>query len=314
MDGVLLVDKPAGITSAGVVRALKSRVDPRKIGHLGTLDPFATGLLPLCIGEATKVAQFLTAEDKGYTGRIRLGVETDTLDCTGRVLREAAVPVIGPHALDELARQLHGARLQTPPMFSAVKRGGVPLYRLARRGIEVERLPRPIEVHGLSLRPAGEAEIEFHLDCSKGTYVRVLAADIGRALGCGGHLTALRRVRFGAFDVRYAHALDTLLGGGLRDALPVVSIRSALSHLRELVIPSHAGPALRRGQQHILGTLPPAEEPAEVAMVVTSGDDLVAIVQADTARGAWRVARILADAEQRPEPREGKLYKPHPVC
>ncbi len=314
MDGVLLVDKPAGITSAGVVRALKARVDPRKIGHLGTLDPFATGLLPLCIGEATKVAQFLTAEAKGYTGRIRLGVETDTLDCTGRVLREAPVPAIDARALHELARQLHGVRLQTPPMFSAVKQGGVPLYRLARRGIEVERSPRPIEVHGLTLRPAGDAEIDFHVDCSKGTYVRVLAADIGRALGCGGHLTALRRVRFGAFDVRYAHALASLLEAAPREALPVVPVRSALAHLRELAIPPQAGPALRRGQQHILGTLPPAEEPAEVAMVVTSAGDLVAIVQADAARGAWRVARILADAAESPEPREGKLYKPHPVC
>jgi tRNA pseudouridine55 synthase len=316
MDGVLLVDKPAGITSAGVVRALKGRVEPRKIGHLGTLDPFATGLLPLCIGEATKVAQFLTAEDKGYTGRIRLGIETDTLDCTGRVLRETPVPAVDPQSLDELARQLHGTRLQTPPMFSAVKQRGVPLYRLARRGIEVERSPRPIEVHGLTLRPAGNGEIDFHLECSKGTYVRVLAADIGRALGCGGHLTALRRVRFGGFDIRYAHPLAAL-EAVRREDLPVVPVRSALAHLRELVIPSHAGPALRRGQQDILATLAPAEEPAEVATVVTSGGDLVAVVQGDGPRGAWRVARILADterADEQPAQREGKLYKPHPVC
>jgi tRNA pseudouridine55 synthase len=240
-------------------------------------------------------------------------VETDTLDCTGRVLREAAVPAVDARALDELARQLHGTRLQTPPMFSAVKRGGVPLYRLARRGIEVERAARPIEVRGLTLRPAGVAEIDFDLECSKGTYVRVLAADIGQALGCGGHLTALRRVRFGGFDIRYAHALATLEAAP-GDALPVVPVRAALSHLRALVIPTHAGAALRRGQQHVLGTLPPAADPSEVAMVVTSGGDLVAIVQGDAPRGAWRVARVLADADRSPEQREGKLYKPHPVC
>jgi len=313
MDGVLLVDKPAGITSAGVVRALKARVDPRKIGHLGTLDPFATGLLPLCIGEATKVAQFLAAEDKGYTGRIRLGMETDTLDCTGRVLRESAVPVVDARSLDELAKQFHGTRLQTPPMFSAVKRGGVPLYRLARRGIEVERSPRPIEIRDLTLRPAGAGEIDFHLDCSKGTYVRVLAADIGRALGCGGHLTALRRVRFGAFDIRDAHALATLENAPL-DALPIVSVRSALSHLRELVIPSHAGPLLRRGQQDILGGLPPPDVASEAAKIVTNGGDLVAIVHTDCQRGAWRVVRILAGGPHASEQPEGKLYKPHPVC
>ena len=313
MDGVLLVDKAAGITSAGVVRALKGCVDPRKIGHLGTLDPFATGLLPLCIGEATKVAQFLAAEDKGYSGRIRLGIETDTIDCTGRILREGPVPAIDPGALDRLAREFRGTRLQTPPMFSAVKRAGVPLYRLARRGIEVERAARPIEVHDLVLRPAGEAEIEFHVECSKGTYVRVLAAEIGHALGCGGHLTALRRVRFGAFVIQDAHplaALERMPGA----ALPIVPVRAALAHLRELVVPSHAGPLLRRGQQGSLATLPAPQAAGEAAKVLTSAGDLVAIVHGDEARGAWRVVRILAGAPHASETPEGKLYKPHPVC
>jgi tRNA pseudouridine55 synthase len=313
MDGVLLVDKPAGITSAGVVRALKTRVDPRKIGHLGTLDPFATGLLPLCIGEATKIAQFLTAEDKGYTGRIRLGTETDTLDCTGRVLREAPCPAVDARSLDELAEQFRGTRWQTPPMFSAVKHGGVPLYRLARRGMEVERSPRPIEVRGLTLRPAGAGEIDFRLECSKGTYVRVLAAEIGRALGCGGHLVALRRIRFGGFDLGDAHALAALEAMPPAE-LPVVPVRAALSRLRELVVPSHAGAMLRHGQQDVLAALPPPQSAAEAAKVVTSAGDLVAIVHADGPRGAWRVARILADASCATRGREGKLYKPHPVC
>lgn len=183
MDGVLLVDKPAGITSAGVVRALKDRVGGRKIGHLGTLDPFATGLLPLCIGEGTKVAQFLAGEDKVYSGCIRLGVETDSLDCTGRVLRECEPPEVDQAMLDRVGARFAGQTWQVPPMYSAIKRGGVPLYRLARQGIEVEREPRPIEVRALTLSPAGPAMVAFRVECSKGTYVRVLAADIGQALG-----------------------------------------------------------------------------------------------------------------------------------
>jgi tRNA pseudouridine55 synthase len=312
MDGILLVDKPEGITSAGVVRALKSRVGARKLGHLGTLDPFATGLLPLCIGEATKIAQLLAAEDKGYTGRIQLGVETDTLDCTGKVIQTSAVPALDADRLGRLADEFQGRRLQTPPMFSAVKREGVPLYRLARRGIEVARVARPIEIRSLTLRPAGPTEIDFHVECSKGTYVRVLAADIGRALECGGHLTVLRRVRFGDFDVADAHLLGALEAWPGR-VLPLVPMRRALSHLRELTIPAPAGSVLRRGQQDVLAHLPPPGSSGEVAAVVTADGDLVAVVQVDAQGRGWRVLRVLAAAAKYAS-HEDKLYKPHPVC
>lgn len=313
MDGVLLVDKPEGITSAGVVRVLKRRVGGQKIGHLGTLDPFATGLLPLCIGEATKVAQFLSAEDKTYTGRIRLGVETDSLDCTGKVMAEAPPPSLDPGILEDICAQFSGAGWQTPPMYSAVKRAGVPLYQLARRGIEVEREPRRIQVHALSLTTAGPAELDFHVECSKGTYVRVLAAGIGRALGCGGHLGALRRTRFGPFDVREAHSL-----GDLEDwpeaTLPVLPIRTALAGLRELVVSPGVATVLRRGQQGVLARLPMPQSPEETAKIVTTAGDVVAVVEVETGRGRWRLARTLAATAATNEGVPTKLYKPGTAC
>jgi tRNA pseudouridine55 synthase len=292
-DGILLVGKPADITSAGVVRIIKRRVAGRKIGHLGTLDPFATGLLPLCIGEATKVAQFLAADDKAYTGRIRLGVETDSLDCTGRIVNEAVPGPLDRAMLARLEETFSGPQLQQPPMFSAVKQAGVPLYRLARRGIEVAREARPIDIYVLELAVAGPAELEFRVECSKGTYVRVLAADIGRALGCGGHLLALRRTRFGTFTLEDAHPLSEL-ERGTGEVLPLLSVRAALSRLRELVVPPEAAAALRRGQQGILGRLPAPETNGEAAKVVTTAGDMVAVVEATADGGRWRLARTLA--------------------
>ena len=313
MDGFLLVDKPEGITSAGVVRVLKRRVGRQKIGHLGTLDPFATGLLPLCIGEATKVAQFLSADDKAYTGCIRLGVETDSMDCTGRVVAQAPPPLLDSALLEDICAQFSGEGWQTPPMYSAVKRGGVPLYRLARRGIEIEREPRRIEVRGLTLTTAGPGELEFRVECSKGTYVRVLAAGIGRALGCGGHLGALRRTRFGAFDVRDAYHLADLENWP-QPTLPLVPIRAALASLRELVVTPDVATVLRRGQQGVLASLPVPHSPAETAKIVTTAGDVVAVVEVDTRRGGWRLVRTLASGAEIGESLQAKLYKPQTAC
>lgn len=301
-DGVLLVDKPEGITSAGVVRALKRRVGRHKIGHLGTLDPFATGLLPLCIGEATKVAQFLSAEDKAYMGRIRLGVETDSLDCTGRVVAESPPPPIDAAVLERVREQFAGESWQTPPMYSAVKRDGVPLYRLARQGIEVDRAPRRIEVSRLMLAISGPEELDFEVECSKGTYVRVLAAEIGRALGCGGHLTLLRRTRFGTFHIGEAHVLADLEAND-PDPLPLMSIREALGKLRELTVPPEVALVLRRGQQGVLGRLAAPRGAAEAAKVLTTEGEMVAVVEADPRRGGWRLVRTLARMPATPESR-----------
>ncbi len=246
MTGVLLVDKPEGMTSAGVIRTLKHGLLGSKVGHLGTLDPFASGLLPLCIGEATKVARFLLLEEKVYEGRVRLGRETDTLDRTGTVTETAPVPRVTAAELARVRDRFVGPQRQTPPMFSALKRDGVPLYRLARRGVQVERAPRDITIHALELATAGEDAIDFTVRCSKGTYVRVLAADVGRALGTVAHLERLCRTAVGPFRIDAARSPDELKAVPTA-TWPLLSIASALGGIRPLAVGSSEPAALRHG-------------------------------------------------------------------
>lgn len=291
MNGILLVDKPDGVTSAGVIRTLKHRFGRAKVGHLGTLDPFASGLLPLCIGEATKVARYLLVEEKGYAGRIQLGVATDTLDRTGDTVATAELPVaLSGETLAALAARFTGPQMQTPPMYSALKRAGVPLYQLARQGIEVERAPRPITIHQLRLWPAGAGQIDFDVRCSKGTYIRVLAADIAVALGTVGHLSVLRRTAVGAFTVDAATPVDTLREPTA--PLPLVGVRAALANLRAFTVPPKVLQALGRGQQSDLRALPPATRPEEAALLLDPSGAVGSVVEADASR-AWRLVRML---------------------
>lgn len=293
MTGVLLVDKPEGMTSAGAIRSLKGSLGRVKVGHVGTLDPFASGLLPLCLGEATKIAGHLLLERKTYRGRIQLGRTTDTLDATGRVVESAAVPELTSAAVEAVTRRFTGRQLQIPPMYSAIKRGGVPLYRLAREGIEVERAPREIEIAALVLRPVGATTLEFEVSCSKGTYVRVLAADLGRALGTVAHLEQLRRTRVGRFAVEAAVLPETLCSSAVAD-WPIVSIGDALQELRQFPLASSAVRTLRRGQQEPLGDLP-AGRPGETALVLGGAGEVVAVVQVQGGPGVsgWRLLRLL---------------------
>jgi tRNA pseudouridine55 synthase len=225
---VLLVDKPEGVSSAGVVRGLKRHVGRRsKIGHVGTLDPFASGLLPLCVGEATKIAGYLVADEKEYEGTIQLGTETDTLDPTGRVVEVAVTPDVSQAQLNTVAAAFVGVVEQRPPMYSAIKQEGVPLYRLARRGVEVERPVRQIRIGSLVLTRVGSDRVELSVRCSKGTYVRVLAADVAHRLGTVGHLARLRRVAVGGFRVEQAVAFETLRAGPWGDDLPLVTVADA---------------------------------------------------------------------------------------
>src|SRR5882724_1141563 len=212
MNAIVLVDNPAGISSADVVRRIKSRVKPARVGHLGTLDPFATGLLPIMIGEATKLAPFIDGGDKTYAGVIRLGVETDTLDRDGEVVRTVAVPQISIEVLEDVAAQFRGPIEQVPPVFSAIKRGGVPLYRMARRGDEVAPPEkRSVEIKRLDLSIREPTAIEFVATCSPGTYARSLARDIGLALGTVAHLEELRRTRNGTFALEDASSMTDVL-------------------------------------------------------------------------------------------------------
>jgi len=289
MDGLLLVDKPAGLTSADVVRVVK-RVLRVKTGHLGTLDPFATGLLPVCVGDGTKIAQFLSGVDKEYTGLIRLGAATDTGDCTGTVVATAAVPALETARLAAVARTLLGESLQVPPMHSAIKHHGVPLYKLARQGVEVDRAPRRILIQRLELTARGIDAIAFAVRCSKGTYVRVLAQDIARALGSVGHLEALRRVRFGHFDVRDALPLDRISATGV----PLIGVREALHALREVRVDAGTARRARHGYVTALRDIPPGTADEVVKLIGPDGV-LASLIVMDEHRG-WRFARVFAGA------------------
>ncbi len=209
-SGFLVVDKPSGMTSHDVVDAARRWLGTRRVGHLGTLDPQATGVLPLAVRDATKLIPFIEGGEKAYAGSIRLGIETDTLDADGEVVarHEGALP--DEAAVARAMRAFEGEIDQTPPMFSAVKRGGVPLHKLARRGEEVEREPRRVRIERFALVAYMPPDVRIEVVCSPGTYVRSLAADLGRALGCGGHLARLRRTRSGPFREDQAAPLPTL--------------------------------------------------------------------------------------------------------
>jgi tRNA pseudouridine55 synthase len=208
--GFLVVDKPPGWTSHDVVDAARGWFGTRRVGHLGTLDPQATGVLPLAIREATKLVTFVEGGLKSYVGTVRLGIETDTLDAEGEVLAEYDGPLPGEATLVEALAEFEGDIEQIPPMFSAVKQGGVPLHRLARRGQVVERAPKKVRIHKLRVLAFDSPHVEIGVDCSAGTYVRTLAADLGERLGCGAHLSSLRRTRSGPFDLGDARGVDAL--------------------------------------------------------------------------------------------------------
>jgi len=208
-NGIVIVDKPKGFTSHDVVNVIRKIFGTRKVGHTGTLDPDATGVLPICIGKATKVCDMLTFSDKAYEARVRLGLVTDTQDISGEVLKQCEVNV----TCDELAKAVDahtGDIMQVPPMYSALKVGGQKLCDLARKGIEVERKPRPVTIYSAEISDFDGLEFSLRVSCSKGTYIRTLCHDIGQMLGCGAVMTELRRTASSVFSLDSAHTLDEL--------------------------------------------------------------------------------------------------------
>ncbi|MGB0060433.1 tRNA pseudouridine(55) synthase TruB [Candidatus Binatus sp.] len=292
MNAILLIDKPAGISSAEVVRRVKSRVKPARVGHLGTLDPFATGLLPIMIGEATKLAPFIDGGDKTYAGLIRLGVETDTLDRDGAEVRRAEVPAISTDKLAQVTAQFTGAIEQVPPVYSAIKRAGVPLYRLARRGDDVAPPDkRSVEIKRLDLVCDAPDAIRFVAICSPGTYARSLARDIGIALGTVAHLDELRRTRNGSFSladaIPLADVLESLDSGA--PTLRTINLRDALVGLPELVVDTTAEKRLRNGDSRALDSQVPINGP--LFKVISQTGELIAVARA-TSRATAIVERI----------------------
>ena len=275
MDGVLVVDKPAGPTSHDIVDRARRALKTRAVGHTGTLDPFATGVLVLCVGRATRLARFLAAGEKAYRATVRLGFATTTDDVTGAPLGEERPVELADATLLEALAGLVGTFDQVPPAFSARQVGGRRLYELARRGEAVARAATPVTIHALDLVSRAAETIELELRCSAGTYVRALARDLGERLGTGAHLVALRRTRSGAFDLGQAVPADDLARAaerviplsGLLPELPAVRVgeegRRRLGHGREL------------GPEHVLSGFP--EAPVERVRLLDERGELLAL-------------------------------------
>jgi tRNA pseudouridine55 synthase len=211
LDGAILVDKPAGLTSHDVVDAIRRQFGIKKVGHCGTLDPNATGLLIIVLGRGTKLSERLMGDDKVYEGTVKFGEATDSHDADGELTGSLPVMPMTLEQLNEEAATFVGDQMQVPPMVSAIKKNGVPLYKLARQGLEVEREPRLIHIYSFRFTEYAEPLGKFRVACTKGTYIRSLAHDLGQKLGCGAHLTALRRCASGKFEVADALPLKALL-------------------------------------------------------------------------------------------------------
>jgi len=231
-DGVLLVDKAEGMTSHDVVALIRRKLEIRKVGHCGTLDPIATGLLLLTLGRGTKIQDLLMSEDKEYAGTLMLGVTTSTQDRQGEVIDRRPVPQLGASQIRAAFEKFRGDFYQMPPMVSAIKHGGIPLYKLARQGKVVEREPRLVHVYRYAVDRIALPEIDFNVVCSKGFYVRTYVHDIGEELGCGGHLKSLRRVKSGRFDVDQAITVDKIRRGPREEILSRILTLPDVSRMR----------------------------------------------------------------------------------
>lgn len=255
VSGVLLIDKPQGMTSQQVVSKvkylLKSDVhDSKKAGHTGTLDPMATGLLPICLGEATKFSHYQLDAIKSYHAIIKLGEQTDTGDAEGEIIATIPVPNVTQAMLQSVTEQFLGEIMQVPPMYSALKKDGKKLYELAREGIEVERAARPLTIYELSLTPLSDQQLQLTVTCSKGTYVRVLAEDIAKALGTLGHLTALRRIQTGDFEIANAITLADFAALDVAARFDkLLAVDACVHSLPSLVLDDSQSKRIRQGQR-----------------------------------------------------------------
>jgi tRNA pseudouridine55 synthase len=294
ISGVLLLDKPVGVTSNGALQHAKRLFRAAKAGHTGILDPLASGLLPICFGEATKFSQFLTDADKAYDATARLGEVTNTGDAEGEVIERHPVQVTRGQVEAALPRFL-GAIEQTPPMYSALKHQGRPLYDYARQGIDIPRPPRPVTIHALTLQRFEGDAISFSVDCSKGTYIRVLAEDIGRLLGCGAHLTALRRTRTGGFRLDQAITLDALeaMDGGTRDAC-LLPLDCLVADLQPIQLDADSSYYLRQGQQIWL----PKLDVALIYRVYDENQQFIGVCEVDE-QGRLKPKRLLATGAEK---------------
>lgn len=278
VHGILLLDKPTGMSSNAALQVVKRLFNAQKAGHTGSLDPLATGLLPICLGEATKITSYLLDSDKKYQGTAKLGIRTNTADAEGDVLQTRPVPILSDDTLEMALDSFRGEISQIPPMHSALKLNGKPLYELARQGIEVERKPRNVTIFELQKLGFDKDELELFVHCSKGTYIRTLAEDLGEILECGAHLSALRRVAAGPFDIKQSITLEKLIelaeqGMGELDKL-LLPMHVALADWPEINLTANSAYYVRQGQPVLV---PKAPSNGWVRLMGENSNDFIGI-------------------------------------
>ncbi len=290
LTGILNIAKPAGMTSHDVVDRVRQMSGQRRVGHAGTLDPAATGVLVVCLGQATRVAEYLMASDKVYQAQIRLGVSTDTHDAEGQVTATAEVDV-GEEEVRGTLASFVGSIQQVPPMYSALKRGGIPLYKLARRGITVEREPRPVEIHNIELLDWNPPLLTIRVKCSPGTYIRALARDLGQKLGCGAHLHSLTRLASGHFTLEEAVSLDELAEAFAQENYQefIHPLDEALLDFEPMIVDAQTEKCIRHGQQI---QSPAACERGELRRAYSEKGELIAILRHDPQTGLWQPKKV----------------------
>ena len=291
-DGILNVDKPQGWTSHDVVAKIRNLTRQKQVGHAGTLDPMATGVLVVLLGQATRLSQFVSGHRKEYRAVIRLGVETDTHDSEGKILSTKEVPPFTREEIEEVLSRFTGEIEQVPPMYSAIKKKGVPLYRMARKGIEIEREPRKVTIYELELEEINLPVVTLRVTCSAGTYIRSLARDMGKELGCGAILSSLVRLASGPFK--------------LADAIPMDKIENAASsgNLPDLILPMDVGVqelpmvifSRTESEKLLHGQMIPASGgiQAPVARAYDEEGKFLALVSFDREKNAWRPKKVFA--------------------
>ncbi|EEY92433.1 MULTISPECIES: tRNA pseudouridine(55) synthase TruB [Acinetobacter] len=274
LSGVFLLNKPLGLSSNSALQKVRRLFNAQKAGHTGALDPLATGLLPICLGEATKFSHYLLDSTKRYQTTVKLGETTATGDVEGEVLQQRAVPQLTEETIEQVLTKFRGDIQQVPPMYSALKREGRPLYELARKGIEIERDARPVTIYELRLVSFTEDSLTLDVTCSKGTYIRVLGADIGEALGCGGHLTKLHRVQTGHFEINPNYTIEYLESLSLeqRDAL-LLPVYAPVEHFPRVQLPEGREKYFGNGQESNI------DHEAAAEVLVFNGDRCLGLAE-----------------------------------
>lgn len=291
MNGIFNIDKPAGLSSHAVVAAVRKASNVSRVGHAGTLDPMATGVLLVCIGQGVRVTEYLIDHDKKYRARVKLGIETDTYDATGKVVAEHNVRVT-PEQIVDVLNSFVGKIEQMPPAFSAIKKDGVPHYKLARRGEQVETTVRQVEIFSIELCEANLPEIEFDVHCSKGTYIRSLAHDLGKVLDCGAHLTALRRTAVAQFSIDDAVSLDQL-----REAFAnsyaekyLGPLDEALLQFQAIVVDDATQKQIEQGIALTCG----ADYTSPLLRAYSTSGDCIALLERGNAPDLWKPRKVFS--------------------